>query len=183
MSFAGLIIELLVAGLLAITIGYCALLNQRLKKMRADENTMRAVITELVKSTETAERAILGLRATASECNKTISARIHEAREINGLLEANISQGRHDISTNSIAPHQNPNSAAFQRSQMRQAATNDAPGADRSLARKIAEQMLAEEAAQMSTSMNVPNAGNDVRANAIDAILESTSKQFAGNAA
>ncbi|MEN0086806.1 MAG: DUF6468 domain-containing protein [Pseudomonadota bacterium] len=95
MSFAGLFIDLLVAGLLAITIGYCALLNRRLKKMRADEDVMRAVITELVKSTETAERAILGLRATASECNKTISARINEARDIVGHLDRSVAVGRH----------------------------------------------------------------------------------------
>ncbi|MEO0495842.1 MAG: DUF6468 domain-containing protein [Pseudomonadota bacterium] len=98
MSFAGLFIDLLVAGLLAITIGYCALLNRRLKKMRADEDMMRAVITELVKSTETAERAILGLRATASECNKTISARITEARDIVGHLDKSVAIGRHQTS-------------------------------------------------------------------------------------
>ncbi|MEM1366132.1 MAG: DUF6468 domain-containing protein [Pseudomonadota bacterium] len=98
MSFAGLFIDLLVAGLLAVTIGYCALLNRRLKKMRADEDTMRAVITELVKSTETAERAILGLRATASECNKTISARINEARDIVGHLDRSVAVGRHQAS-------------------------------------------------------------------------------------
>jgi hypothetical protein len=95
MSFAGLIIELLVGTLLAVTIGYCALLNRRLKKMRADEDVMRSIITELVKSTETAERAILGLRATASECNKTISARITEARDIVAQLDHTVASGRH----------------------------------------------------------------------------------------
>ena len=97
MSFAGLIIELLVAGLLAVTIGYCVILNGRLKKMRADEDTMRSIITELVKSTETAERAILGLRATASECNKTISARLSEAREVAAFLDKGVSNARHDV--------------------------------------------------------------------------------------
>ena len=86
-----------VAGLLAVTIGYCVILNARLKKMRADEETMRSIIMELVKSTETAERAILGLRATASECNKTISARLNEAREVAAHLDQGVARGRHAV--------------------------------------------------------------------------------------
>jgi hypothetical protein len=112
MSFAGLIIELLVGSLLAITIGYCALLNRRLKKMRADEDTMRSIITELVKSTETAERAILGLRATASECNKTISARITEAREIVSHLDTSVAHGRSAVRHQPAHAQSNPVAAA-----------------------------------------------------------------------
>ena len=35
----GLVIESLVAVLLLLTIGYCMLLNRRLKRLRADEQT------------------------------------------------------------------------------------------------------------------------------------------------
>ena len=61
----GLVIELLVAALLALTIGYCLVLNRRLKRLQADEQALRATISELITATEIAERAILGLKATA----------------------------------------------------------------------------------------------------------------------
>ena len=48
----GLAIESLVAALLMLTIGYCALLNKRLKLLRNDEQSMRGTIAELVTATE-----------------------------------------------------------------------------------------------------------------------------------
>ena len=60
----GLVIESLVAVLLLLTIGYCMLLNRRLKRLRADEQSMRAMIAELITATEIAERAIGGLKVT-----------------------------------------------------------------------------------------------------------------------
>jgi hypothetical protein len=43
----GLIIESLVAVLLMLTIGYCMLLNARLKRLKADEHSLKATIGEL----------------------------------------------------------------------------------------------------------------------------------------
>src|SRR5262249_31072843 len=57
----GLMIETLVAILLLLTIGYCMLLNKRLKRLKADEHSLKAVIAELITATEIAERAIGGL--------------------------------------------------------------------------------------------------------------------------
>ena len=57
----GLIIEILVAILLAMTVGYCMTLNRRLKLLKSDEHSLRATISELVTATEIAERAIGGL--------------------------------------------------------------------------------------------------------------------------
>jgi hypothetical protein len=37
----GVIIEMLVAILLALTIGYCMMLNRRLKLLRSDEQSLR----------------------------------------------------------------------------------------------------------------------------------------------
>ncbi|MDO8980158.1 MAG: chemotaxis protein, partial [Afipia sp.] len=53
----GMIIEGLVAALLLLTIGYCMLLNSRLKRLKADEHSLKAVIGELITATEIAERA------------------------------------------------------------------------------------------------------------------------------
>ena len=58
----GLMIESLVAVLLLLTIGYCMLLNKRLKRLKADEQSLKATIGELITATEIAERAIGGLK-------------------------------------------------------------------------------------------------------------------------
>ena len=51
----GMLIEALVAVLLLVTIGYCWILNRRLQRLRADEETLRATISELITATEIAE--------------------------------------------------------------------------------------------------------------------------------
>ena len=38
----GMVIESLVAVLLLLTIGYCMLLNKRLKRLKADEHSLKA---------------------------------------------------------------------------------------------------------------------------------------------
>ena len=43
-----LLIESLVSILLLLTIGYCILLNKRLKRLRSDEQSLKATISELI---------------------------------------------------------------------------------------------------------------------------------------
>ena len=45
---AGLIVESFVAVLLMLTIGYCMLLNKRLQRLKADEQSLKATIGELI---------------------------------------------------------------------------------------------------------------------------------------
>ena len=47
----GLAIESLVAILLLLTISYCILLNSRLKRLKADEQALKATISELITAT------------------------------------------------------------------------------------------------------------------------------------
>jgi hypothetical protein len=75
----GMIIEGLVAVLLMVTIAYCAMLNQRLKKLKADEQTLKATISELITATEIAERAIAGLKLTVQDCDQTLGQRLRNA--------------------------------------------------------------------------------------------------------
>ncbi|MCV6576474.1 MAG: DUF6468 domain-containing protein [Cohaesibacter sp.] len=89
----GLMIELLVAFLLVLTIGYCVTLNRRLKRLRNDEEALRATIAELITATEIAERAILGLKATAGEADKTLAHRLMEAERLSSELQYYVSQG------------------------------------------------------------------------------------------
>lgn len=89
----GTIIELLVAVLLLVTIGYCWILNNRLQRLRADEETLRATISELMTATEIAERAILGLKSTATEADKTLGARLNEAEKMSRELAEQVDEG------------------------------------------------------------------------------------------
>ena len=89
----GMIIEGLVAVLLLVTIGYCFTLNRRLQRLRADEETLRATISELMTATEIAERAILGLKATASEADKNLGARLQAAEEMSVSLAEQVGEG------------------------------------------------------------------------------------------
>jgi hypothetical protein len=86
--------EALVAVLLVITIGYCILLNSRLKRLRADESDLRATISELVTATEIAERAIGGLKAAALDCDKTLSNRMREAEHFSIEIAREIAEGQ-----------------------------------------------------------------------------------------
>jgi DNA-binding Xre family transcriptional regulator len=92
-SLLGFVIEGLVALLLLVTIGYCMVLNRRLKRLRADEEVLRETVTELVRATGIAERAISGLKETAAECDQSLSQKLHQADRFCRSLEVQISQG------------------------------------------------------------------------------------------
>ena len=56
----GIVIESLVAVLLLLTIGYCMLLNTRLKRLKADEHSLKATIGELITATRHDVELIVG---------------------------------------------------------------------------------------------------------------------------
>ena len=72
----GLVIESLVAVLLMVTIGYCMLLNKRLHGLKADEQSLKATIGELITATEIAERAIGGLKLTVRDVNENLGEQL-----------------------------------------------------------------------------------------------------------
>jgi hypothetical protein len=112
-SFA-LAIESLVAALLLLTIAYCILLNRRLKLLRADEQSLKATIGELITATEIAERAIAGLKVTVRECNDTIGSQLGTASEMCDRLNTNIHAGEsvlHRLSRIAIAARAQPDEA------------------------------------------------------------------------
>jgi hypothetical protein len=94
MSVMGMMIEALVAILLMFTIGYCWLLNRRLKLLKSDEKSLRATISELVTATEIAERAIGGLKLTIAECESGLSARLASAERYTAELDRGILAAR-----------------------------------------------------------------------------------------
>lgn len=86
----GTMIEGLVAILLMVTISYCALLNRRLKRLKSDEQSLKATISELVTATEIAERAIGGLKLTVAECEAGLGARLASADRFSAELDCGI---------------------------------------------------------------------------------------------
>lgn len=73
------IIEGTVAILLIMTIGYAVILNERLKRLHADRDALRQMVTDLVVATDNANSAIGELKAAAHEADGALEARLEEA--------------------------------------------------------------------------------------------------------
>lgn len=89
----GMAIEGLVAILLVLTIGYCVVLNNRLQRLKADEQTLKATISELITATEIAERAIAGLKLTVRECDQNLGERLRTAEKFSADIARQIAAG------------------------------------------------------------------------------------------
>ena len=82
----GLMIESTVAVLLMITIGYCIVLNRRLRRLKSDELSLKKTITELLTATGSAERAIGTLKQTVRECNENLVEKLRSAERVSTEL-------------------------------------------------------------------------------------------------
>lgn len=89
----GIAIESLVAILLMLTIGYCMLLNKRLKRLKADEHSLKATIAELITATEIAERAIGGLKHTVRDVNEHLGSQLTSAEQMSQQLKKQLAEG------------------------------------------------------------------------------------------
>jgi hypothetical protein len=89
----GVAIESLVAILLMLTIGYCMLLNARLKRLKADEHSLKATIGELITATEIAERAIGGLKHTVRDVNENLNHQLTSAGQMSLQLKKQLAEG------------------------------------------------------------------------------------------
>jgi hypothetical protein len=92
----GLMIESLVAVLLLLTIGFCLVLNRRLKKLKADEQALKGTISELITATEIAERAIAGLKMTVRDCDQNLSDRLRAGESLARELAYQLDDG-HEV--------------------------------------------------------------------------------------
>jgi hypothetical protein len=88
----GIAIESLVALLLMLTIGYCMLLNARLKRLKADEHSLKATIGELITATEIAERAIGGLKHTVRDVNENLGNQLASATQMTEHLKRQLAE-------------------------------------------------------------------------------------------
>lgn len=89
----GVIVESLVTVLLAVTIGYCIVLNQRLKRLHNDRDQLRRIVTDLVQATNLANSAIQELKATATDAEAGLQRRIDEAEQLGVELANHVTSG------------------------------------------------------------------------------------------
>jgi hypothetical protein len=89
----GVIIEGSVAVLLALTIGYCVVLNQRLKRLHQDRDALRQMVADLVAATNLANQAIKELKATAVDADNHLSSRLQEAERFGIELANHVNAG------------------------------------------------------------------------------------------
>ena len=78
----GLMLDVLLAGLLLATLGYCFVLSRKLDRFRDSQGELHQVIRELAAATLNAERAIKGLKATSDETDAKLSDKLRRARAL-----------------------------------------------------------------------------------------------------
>ncbi len=89
----GLFVECAVAVLLALTIGYCVVLNQRLKRLHQDKDVMRQMVADLVGATNLANQAIKELKSSAVEADLALTSRLEEAERFGIELANHVTAG------------------------------------------------------------------------------------------
>ncbi|WP_156462481.1 DUF6468 domain-containing protein, partial [Methylobacterium sp. CCH7-A2] len=89
-----LIADALVASLLVATIITCYVLAKRIERLKADEAAMRQTVGALIAATDTAERAIAGLKLTLGDCDRTLAERLQTAERYAADLAAQIEAGQ-----------------------------------------------------------------------------------------
>ena len=90
----GFMIESMVAVLLLLTILYCVRLSRQLRLLRADEQSLRATIAELITATEIAERAISGLKTTMRDSEQHLAVRLADAGRVSQQFDEHLTAGR-----------------------------------------------------------------------------------------
>jgi DNA repair ATPase RecN len=89
----GFFVESAVAVLLMLTIGYCVVLNSRLKRLHADRSVLQQMVADLVSATNLANQAIKELKTTAMDADLALTARLEEAERFGIELANHVSAG------------------------------------------------------------------------------------------
>jgi uncharacterized protein DUF6468 len=89
----GYLIESMVSVLLLLTILYCVRLNKQLRLLKADEQSLRATISELITATQIAERAIGGLKSTMREGEQILNERLSRSETVTAEFDRQLTAG------------------------------------------------------------------------------------------
>jgi hypothetical protein len=89
----GIIVESMVAILLATTIGYCVILNHKLQRLHSDRDALRKMIADLVQATTLANNAVQELKTAALEADTQLEKRLEEAEQFGVELANHVAAG------------------------------------------------------------------------------------------
>ena len=78
----GLVVELALTGLLAVTLVYCIVLERRLAAVRRGQESIKTVIGELDTAITNASASIRSLKATAAGAAEQLDDRMKRARSV-----------------------------------------------------------------------------------------------------
>lgn len=91
----GMAMELLVAVLLLVTIGYCVVVHGKLKWLKSDQAKLIQVIGELNTATAKAEHAVAALSTVSSGAEKTLQMQLERSRDVTSELSTAIVEAEH----------------------------------------------------------------------------------------
>ena len=142
----GLILEILVAVLLVVTIGYCFVLNRRLAMLRHGQSEMHTVVLTLNQATEKARVSVEQMRRNSIALTEELSEKIKSGRAIVDELGMMVESGNSiadrlaGTSTASRSPVRAPNpldalsrlDEGFRRQVERDSGTPREPGTQKS---------------------------------------------------
>ncbi|HEX8666560.1 MAG TPA: DUF6468 domain-containing protein [Beijerinckiaceae bacterium] len=136
--------DLLLGVLLVAAIVSSVALSRRIARLKADESAMRQTVAELMLATETAERAIAGLRTTLGDCDRTLADRLRTAERYAADLAEQVAAGETVMgriariveSSRQVSSHQ---VAAAEPAAPAKGPNDDRLGAAAEAARKLAE--------------------------------------------
>lgn len=89
----GMLVETSVAILLAVTIGYCVILNARLKRLHGDREALGRMVGDLVQATTLANSAIKELKTAALDADAKLNERLEQATAFEKDLVEHVSSG------------------------------------------------------------------------------------------
>jgi len=90
---AGLVLEVIVCVLLASTIGYCAMIDRRLKAMRKGQDGLLKIVRQLNGATDQAISAIGRLKHASDATGQELMNRVAEARALADGLSMMLTSG------------------------------------------------------------------------------------------
>ena len=85
----GMLVEGAVSLLLAVTIAYCVVLNERLKRLHADRDALKVMVSDLIQATDLANAAVGELKASARLAKnplKSAGFRVLKAPDVPSVL-------------------------------------------------------------------------------------------------
>ena len=93
MVIANLIINILIAALLVVTIGYCWLLNRRIKILQDSRSELASLLKHFDESTQRASESIIALQTASKKIGENIQFRIDKANYLMDDLSFMIEKG------------------------------------------------------------------------------------------